>query len=55
LKAHRENVLAQLRAQIGGYFDVGRAAGVMEEEIAQIEAGLARLGSASVVDVEVRS
>src|SRR5579864_6050900 len=44
LKAHHENLLAQLIAQIGGYFDVSRAAGLMEEEIAQIEAGLARLG-----------
>ena len=57
LKAHRENLLAQLRAQVGSYFDVSRAAGQMEEEITQIEAGLARLNaaSASAVDVEVRS
>ena len=44
LKAHREDLLAQLRAQLGGWFDVSRFISLMEEEITQIEAGLTRLG-----------
>jgi hypothetical protein len=43
LKAHREDLLAQLSAQSGGCFDVSRSLGQMQEEIGQIEAGLARL------------
>lgn len=43
LKAHRETLLAQLSAQSGGCFDVSRSMGQMQEEIGQIEAGLARL------------
>jgi len=46
LKAHREDLLAQLRAQLGGWFDVSRSVSQMEEEITQIEAGLARLDGA---------
>lgn len=42
LKAHREDLLAQLRAR-KGWFDLSRSVSQMEEEIAQIEAGLARL------------
>ena len=40
LKVHREDLLAQLRAQSGGCFDVSRSIGQMQEEIGQIEAGL---------------
>jgi hypothetical protein len=43
LKAHRENLLVSLRAQSGGCFDVSGSIGQMEEELAQIEAGLKRL------------
>jgi hypothetical protein len=46
LKAHRENLLALLRAQLGGCFDVSQSIGQMAEELAQIEAGLARLEEA---------
>ncbi|WP_024519519.1 hypothetical protein [Bradyrhizobium sp. Tv2a-2] len=47
LKAHRENLLALLRAQLGGCFDVSRSIAQMEEELAQIEAGLERLDEAT--------
>jgi transposase InsO family protein len=46
LKAHREDLLAQLRAQLGGWFDVSRSVSQMEEDVSQIEAGLARLDGA---------
>jgi hypothetical protein len=46
LKAHREDLLAQLRAQLGGWFDVSRSVSQMEEDVTQIEAGLARLDGA---------
>jgi hypothetical protein len=46
LKAHREDLLAQLQAQLGGWFDVSRSVSQIEEEITQIEAGLARLDGA---------
>lgn len=46
LKAHREHLLAQLRGQLGGWFDVSRSIGQMEEEISRIDAGLVRLDGA---------
>jgi hypothetical protein len=48
LKAHREDLLAQLSAQSGGCFDVSRSVGQMQGEIGQIEAGLARLDARAV-------
>lgn len=48
LKAHREDLLARLRAQSAGCFDVSRSMGQMQEEIDQLEAGLARLDSQAV-------
>jgi hypothetical protein len=48
LKAHREDLLARLSAQAGGCFDVSRSMGQMQEEIDQIEAGLARLDAQPV-------
>jgi hypothetical protein len=45
LKAHREDLLARLSAQSVGCFDVSRSMGQMQEEIDQIEAGLARLNA----------
>jgi hypothetical protein len=50
LKAHRETLLAQLSAQSGGCFDVSRSMGQMQEEIGQIEGGLARLEARDAAD-----
>lgn len=42
LKAHREDLLAALQAK-RGWLDLSRSIGDMEEEINQVDAGLARL------------
>ena len=52
LKAHREELSARLRTQSGGCFDVSPAMGQMEEEVDQIEAGLARLDARIVADAD---
>ena len=43
LKAHREDLLAQLKAREGGWFDVSRTIGRIEQDIGQIGDGLAQL------------
>ena len=46
LKAHRESLLANLRARVGR-FDLSRSISQIEEDIVQIEAGLARIEAVS--------
>ncbi len=46
LKAHREHLVADLRAR-KGWFDYSQSIRQMDEEIVAVDAGLARLGAAA--------
>jgi len=62
LKAHREDLISELRAR-KGWFDLSQSIRQIDEDIVQIDAGLARLdatsvslaGGASQDDVSARS